>query len=227
MPIIVITRQDLEQLFGCQKRLPFIITSLQHTHGCGVNVPEELVNIWDKVKELCDLLCHHWYEALEAKEKSIKALNLLASSKVKRSVETLDSAITRENARLTATDDERHRLEWDAMPEDWRLESEQTHLWKKLMAYEEKYPKQSAVPPPGVEAYSALYKLLELTKEKGWITDNGPGTLMNESEVAKLDRVFREHTLKVKTNLMGHTSLLGHKNKAKIDQTINGVLDTS
>ena len=225
MLMIVITSQDLEQLCGCQKLLPSIITSQHHTHGCGVNVPQELVDFWDNVKVLCDFLCRHWDEALKQKEKSTKAFNLLASSKVKRCIETLHSAIAREGARQTATDDDRHRLEWEAKPEDVRLRSERAYLWKKIIAYDQDYPNDETAPSPGVEAYRALSKLLELTKEKGWVTDNGPGILMNESELAKLDRIFHKHRQAVRIYLMRHLWLYGYQEKAEIDQIVNGMQD--
>ena len=168
------------------------------------------------VREQCNFLCHHWDEALKQKGKSKEWFNLFATSKVKRSINTLKSAIIRERERARATDDVNNKEKWEAGPKDG--ESEQVHLWKKIMRFEEQYPNESALSPPGVEAYRAFSTLLGLTKQKGWITDDGLGTLMKESELAKLDSIFRVHDLAVKTNLLAHVWPFGQVDKAEVER---------
>ena len=86
---IFITSQELEQLGECQKLLCDILESQQHTQGDGREIWQEIVDTWDKVNQLYDILCRHWEQAREQKEEPTKMFNLFTSSKFRKSMENL------------------------------------------------------------------------------------------------------------------------------------------
>ena len=199
---IVITSHELEQLGDCQTLLCDIIKSQQHTQANGREVPQAVVDTWDKVKQLCDILYHHWEQAREQKEEPTKIFNLFISSKVKQSIESLQSVLEQERKLEVAIDDVHHIERWEAkLKEGVRRGDQQTLRWKMMQQYEKEYPKAWAH-APGVEAYRVLCALLRITKKKGWITDDEIGTLMNESDANEKAQIFDDHVHRVKNYLL-------------------------